>query len=148
MRYLHQSETLMIQTTLSIIKPDGTQRNLIGKIVARFEEEGLEVAAMQMRHLSRREAEGFYAEHKARSFFDELVTYMISAPVVVMALRGENAVDHNRQLMGATNPKEAAEGTIRKLFGQDIGMNTVHGSDSPAAAEREVGYFFPKTAIF
>ena len=138
----------MIQTTLSIIKPAGTKRNLIGKIIARFEEEGFEIAALEMRSLSRREAEGFYAEHKGRSFFDELVTYMSSAPVVLMALRGENAVDRNRQIMGATNPKDAAVGTLRQLFGQDIGMNTVHGSDSPAAAEREVGYFFSKTAIF
>jgi len=138
----------MIQTTLSIIKPDATKRNLIGKIVSRFEEEGFEIAAIEMKHLSRREAEGFYAEHSARGFFDELVTYMCSAPVVVMAIRGENAVDRNRQIMGATNPKDAAPGTLRALFGQDIGMNTVHGSDSPAAAARELGYFFPQTSIF
>ncbi len=138
----------MIQSTLSIIKPDGTQRNLIGKIVSRFEEEGFEIAAMEKRQLSLREVEGFYAEHKGRGFFEELTTYMSSGPVVVMVLRGENAIDRNRQIMGATNPKDAAEGTLRKLYAQDIGMNTVHGSDSPAAAEREIGYFFPKTAIF
>ncbi len=137
----------MAEQTLSIIKPDGTKNNLIGKIVGRFEEEGLKIAAMQKKHLSRREAEGFYAEHKERPFFGELVDFMTSGPVVVMCLEGKNAIKRNREIMGATNPAEAAEGTIRKLFAQSIGENTVHGSDSEASAKRELSYFFAATEI-
>lgn len=133
--------------TLSIIKPDATKRNLIGKIVSRFEEEGLAIAAMELKHLSRREAEGFYAEHKERPFFGELVDFMISAPVVVMALSGADAVAKNRKIMGATNPADADEGTIRKLYAQSIGENSVHGSDSLESAKREVSYFFPQTSV-
>lgn len=137
----------MIEQTLSIIKPDGTARNLIGKIVTRFEEEKLRIAAIQMRWLSTREAEGFYAEHKARPFFRELVDFMISGPVVLMVLEGEDAIKRNRDIMGATNPAQAAPGTIRREFSKSIGENTVHGSDSPASAAREVAYFFPQTSI-
>ena len=138
----------MEETTLSIIKPDATERNLVGKIVARFEEEGLRVVGMKLRQLSRREAEGFYAEHKARPFFGELVDFMVSKPVVLMALRGPGAVDRNRKIMGATNPKDADKGTLRALFGRNIGENTVHGSDSAASAAREVRYFFAETELY
>ena len=137
----------MKERTLSIIKPDGTARNLTGKIIARFEEEGLSVAAMQMKWLSRKEAEGFYAVHKERPFFGELVDFMVSGPVVVMCLEGENAIAKNREIMGATNPADAAEGTIRKMFSQSIGENTVHGSDAPETAKTEVAYFFAGTSI-
>jgi len=137
----------VVERTLSIIKPDGTHRNLIGKIISRFEEEGLKIAAMQMKWLSRREAEGFYAVHKARPFFGELVDFMISGPVVIMALEGKNAMAKNREIMGATNPAQAAPGTIRKEFSLSIGENTVHGSDSVENAAIEIAYFFPTTAI-
>ena len=132
----------MAERTLSIIKPDGVARNLVGKIVSRFEEEGLQVSAMQMKWLSRREAEGFYAVHRERPFFGELVDFMTSGPVVVMVLEGEGAVKKNRDIMGATNPAEAADGTIRKLFAQSIGENTVHGSDSVENAAIEIRHFF------
>ena len=138
----------MTETTLSIIKPDATKRNLTGRIIAHFEEHGLQVAAMKMAQLSRREAEGFYAEHKARPFFGELVDFMCSGPVVLMALKGEGAVMKNRELMGATNPAEAAEGTIRKLYARSIGENSVHGSDSAESARRELSYFFPATDLY
>ena len=137
----------MTERTLSIIKPDGTKRNLIGKIVSRFEEEGLQIAAMKKIWLSKREAEGFYAVHKDRPFFGELVDFMISGPVVVMALQGKDAIKKNREIMGATNPAEAAAGTIRKEFANSIGENTVHGSDSPEAAKTEIAYFFSSTEI-
>jgi nucleoside-diphosphate kinase len=137
----------VVERTLSIIKPDGTHRNLIGKIISRFEEEGLKIAAMQLKWLSRREAEGFYAVHKARPFFGELVDFMISGPVVIMALEGKNAMAKNREIMGATNPAQAAPGTIRKEFSLSIGENTVHGSDSVENAAIEIAYFFPTTAI-
>lgn len=137
----------MIERTLSIIKPDGVRRNLIGKIVSKFEDTGLKVAAMRMGWLSRREAEGFYAVHKARPFFGELVASMTSGPVVIMVLEGENAILRNRDIMGATNPANAAAGTIRKDFALSIGENTVHGSDSPENAVIEINYFFPTTAI-
>lgn len=137
----------MIEQTLSIIKPDGTKRNLVGKIIAKFEDSGLKIAAMQMKWLSVREAEGFYAVHKARPFFRELVDSMTSGPVVVMTLQGENAIKRNRDIMGATNPKDAAAGTIRKEFALSIGENTVHGSDSPETAKQEVAYFFSSTQI-
>lgn len=139
---------MAIERTLSIIKPDAVERNLIGKIVARFEEEGLTIAAMRKVHLSRREAEGFYAVHKERPFFGELVEFMMRSPVVVMALEGENAVIRNREIMGATNPKEAAEGTIRRLYANSIGENSVHGSDSVENAAIEIAYFFASTQVF
>jgi nucleoside-diphosphate kinase len=138
----------MIETTLSIIKPDGTKRNLIGRIIGHFEEAGLEIAACKMKALSRHEAESFYAEHKGRPFFEELVGFMISAPVVIMVLRGENAIQRNRDIMGATNPKAAAEGTLRRLYSESVGENTVHGSDSKAASEREIAHFFAQTEVF
>ncbi len=137
----------MIEQTLSIIKPDGTERNLIGNVVRTFEENGLRIAAMKKLHLSRREAEGFYAVHKARPFFGELVDFMISGPVVAMVLEGENAVSRNRDIMGATNPAQAAPGTIRKMFAKSIGENTVHGSDSLDNARTEINYFFATTEI-
>ena len=138
----------MKEITLSIIKPDAVERNLIGKIIGRFEEEGLKIAAMEQRWLSRREAEGFYAEHKARPFFGELCDFMTRSPVVIMALEGNDAIAKNRKIMGATNPANAEPGTIRKLFSKSVGENSVHGSDSPAAAAREVAYFFQGTNIF
>jgi nucleoside-diphosphate kinase len=138
----------MKELTLSIIKPDAVERNLIGKIIGRFEEEGLKIAAMEQRWLSRREAEGFYAEHKARPFFGELCDFMTRSPVVIMALEGEDAVAKNRKIMGATNPANAEPGTIRKLFAKSVGENSVHGSDSAASAAREVSYFFQGTNVF
>ena len=138
----------MKELTLSILKPDAVERNLIGKIITRFEEEGLKVAAMELRWLSRREAEGFYAEHKIRPFFGELCDFMTRSPVVVMALEGVDAIAKNRKIMGATNPANAEPGTIRKLFAKSVGENTVHGSDSAASAAREVSYFFKGTHIF
>lgn len=138
---------MAFQRTLSIIKPDAVERNLIGKIVTRFEEEGLRVAAMRKMQLSQQEAEGFYAVHKARPFFGELVEFMTRSPVVVMALEGEDAVARNREIMGATNPADAAPNTIRKLFAKSIGENSVHGSDSAENAAVEVAYFFRSTEI-
>jgi len=133
---------MAIERTLSIIKPDAVSKNVIGKILSRFETNGLKVAEMQMKLLSKPEAEGFYAEHKGRPFFNDLVTFMTSGPVVVQILEGENAVNKNRELMGATNPKEAAKGTIRRDFASSIDANAVHGSDSTASAIREITYFF------
>lgn len=138
----------MKERTLSILKPDAVERNLIGKIVGRFEEEGLKIAAMELRWLSRHEAEGFYAEHKARPFFGELCDFMTRSPVVVMVLEGADAVAKNRKIMGATNPANAEPGTIRKLFAKSVGENTVHGSDSPQSAAREIAYFFAGTSVF
>ncbi len=132
------------ERTLSIIKPDAVAKNVIGEILTRFEKAGLKVVEMQMKTLSKAEAEGFYAEHKERPFFADLVAFMTSGPVVVQVLEGENAIALNRELMGATNPKEAAEGTIRRDFAESIDANAVHGSDSPASAEREIAYFFGK----
>ena len=131
-----------MEKTFSIIKPDAVSRNLIGKIVAKFEGEGLRIAHMKMKHLSKQEAEGFYAVHKERPFFGELTEYMCSGPVVLMVLEGENAIKRNREIMGATNPAEAADGTIRKLYGIDVGQNTVHGSDAPETAAEEISFFF------
>jgi nucleoside-diphosphate kinase len=133
---------MAIERTLSIIKPDAVAKNAIGEIVARFEKAGLKIAAMQMKQLSQADAEGFYAEHKERPFFGDLVAFMTSGPVVVQVLEGENAIALNRELMGATNPQEAAEGTIRRDFAESIDANAVHGSDSAASAEREIAYFF------
>ena len=138
---------MAIERTLSILKPDAVERNLIGKIVARFEEDGLSVAAMRKQHLSLKEAQGFYAVHSERPFFGELVEFMTRSPVVVMILEGENAVAKNREVMGATNPAEAADGTIRKMFAKSIGENSVHGSDSPENAAIEIAYFFRDTEI-
>ena len=133
---------MSVQRTLSIIKPDATAKNVIGPIVARFEEEGLRVCAMRKIHMSKREAEGFYAVHAGRPFFDELTDFMSSAPCVVMVLEGDDAILRNRQIMGATNPAEAAEGTLRKLYAASIGENAVHGSDAPETAATEIAYFF------
>jgi len=135
---------MALERTFSIIKPDAVAKNVIGKIVSRFESNGLKIVEMQMKHLTQTEAEGFYAEHKGRPFFDSLMAFMTSGPVVVQVLEGENAIALNRELMGATNPQEAAEGTIRRDFAQSIDANAVHGSDSPASAEREIAYFFGK----
>ncbi|MEW5248247.1 nucleoside-diphosphate kinase [Microbulbifer sp. 2201CG32-9] len=133
---------MALQRTLSIIKPDAVAKNVIGEIESRFEKAGLRIVAMKMLHLSREKAEGFYAEHKERPFFGDLVDFMTSGPVVVQVLEGENAIAANRDLMGATNPKEAAPGTIRADFAQSIDANAVHGSDSAESAAREVSYFF------
>lgn len=133
---------MAVERTLSIIKPDATGKNLIGKIAARFEEEGLRICAMKKIHLSQREAEGFYAVHKGRPFFGELTEFMSSGPCVVMVLEGESAITRNREIMGATNPADAAEGTLRKLYADSIGENAVHGSDAPETAATEIAYFF------
>jgi len=136
-----------IERTLSIIKPDAVAKNVIGEIIARFEQAGLKIVAAKMLHLTKEQAEGFYAEHKGRPFFEGLVNFMISGPVVVQVLEGEGAILQNRTLMGATNPQEAEAGTIRADFAQSIDANAVHGSDSPASAEREVAYFFEASEI-
>src|SRR5690554_799439 len=133
---------MAVERTLSIIKPDAVAKNVIGEIVSRFEKADLKIVAMQMKQLSKADAEGFYAEHKERPCFADLVAFMTSGPVVVQVLEGENAIALNRELMGATNPKEAAEGTIRRDFAESIDANAVHGSDSAASAEREIAYFF------
>ena len=133
---------MAVERTLSIIKPDAVAKNVVGKIVSRFESNGLKIVNMEMKQLSDVEAQGFYAEHKERPFFGDLVTFMTSGPVVVQVLEGEGAIDKNRELMGATNPQEAAEGTIRRDFAQSIDANAVHGSDSATSAEREIAYFF------
>jgi len=130
------------EVTLSIIKPDAVAKNVIGQIYSRFEQAGLTVVAAKMVHLSRAQAESFYEIHKARPFFKDLVEFMISGPVMIQALKGENAVAKNRELMGATNPKEAAPGTIRADFADSIDANAVHGSDSLENASREVAFFF------
>ncbi len=134
----------MLESTFGMIKPDATQRNLIGKVLARYESEGLTITHLVRKHLTLKEAEGFYEEHRGRGFFPELVAFMSSAPVVMMVMRGENAVSRVRELMGATDPLEAKEGTIRKEIGLNKGENSVHGSDSPASAAREIKYFFPE----
>ena len=138
---------MAVQKTLSIIKPDATKQNLIGKIIARFEGEKLTISAMRKVHLSKREAEGFYAVHAERPFFGELTDFMSSGPCVVLVLEGENAIKRNREIMGATNPAEAAEGTLRKLYASSIGENAVHGSDSPENAKIEIDYFFRGTEL-
>ena len=136
-----------MERTFSIIKPDGVKKNLIGKIVDKFETAGLRPVAMKRKLLSKSEAEGFYAVHKERPFFGELVEFMTSGPVVLMVLEGENAIARNREIMGATNPKEAAAGTIRAEFADSIGENTVHGSDAKETAAVEIRYFFSDTEI-
>ena len=137
-----------MEKTLAIIKPDGVRKNIIGKILTMIEENNLKPVAMRLAHLSKAEAEGFYAVHKERPFFGELVDFMTSGPVVVQVLSGENAIKTNRELMGNTNPEEAAQGTIRSDFAESIGANAVHGSDSPESAEREISYFFNESEIF
>ena len=138
---------MAVERTLSIIKPDAVAKNVIGKILSRFEEAGLKVVAARMAWLSRAEAEGFYAVHKERPFFKDLVDFMISGPVVIQVLEGDEAIQKNRDLMGATDPKKAAKGTIRADFAQSIDANAVHGSDSPQNAVTEIAYFFPKQEI-
>ena len=138
----------MVEITFAMIKPDATKRNLVGKILSRYEEEGLTIVGMKMKKLARAEATGFYYEHRERSFFEELITFICSHPVVMIALKGEEAIKRNRDIMGATDPKNAAAGTIRKLFAKSIGENSIHGSDSKEAAQRELTYFFPSIELF
>lgn len=137
----------MIEKTLSIIKPDAVAKGVIGQIIACFSDNDLKIAALKMIHLSKREAQGFYAVHAERPFFDSLTDFMSSGPAVIMVLSGENAISKNRELMGATNPAEAADGTLRKRFATDIEKNAVHGSDAPETAREEIGYFFPELEI-
>lgn len=139
---------MAVERTLSIIKPDAVSKNLIGQIYSRFESNGLRIIAARMMHLSRAEAEGFYAVHKGRPFFGDLVEFMISGPVMVQILEGENAIAKNRALMGATDPKKAEPGTIRADFADSIEANAVHGSDGPDTAAFEAGYFFPAFEIY
>lgn len=139
---------MAIERTLSIIKPDAVAKNVIGQIVSRFEAAGLKVAAARLVQLSRAEAEGFYAVHKERPFFKDLVEFMISGPVFVQALEGEGAILKNRDLMGATDPKKAAPGTIRADFAESIDANAVHGSDAPETAAVEIAYFFPALNVY
>ena len=138
---------MAIQRTFSIIKPDATRRNLTGQITARLEDAGLRVVASKRVWMTRGQAEGFYAVHKERPFFDNLCEFMTSGPVVIQVLEGENAVSKNREIMGATNPAEAAEGTIRKDFAENIEANSVHGSDAPETAAQEISYWFSDTEI-
>ena len=135
------------ERTLSIIKPDAVARNVIGEIYARFEKAGLKIVAARMARLSRSDAEGFYAVHKGRPFFKDLVEFMISGPVMIQVLEGDNAIQKNRDLMGATDPKKAAKGTIRADFAQSIDANAVHGSDAPETAAVEIAYFFPQSQV-
>ncbi len=133
---------MALERTFSIIKPDATARNLTGKVNAVFEEGGLRIVAQKRIRMTKEQAEGFYAVHKERPFFQELTEFMMSGPVVVQVLEGENAIARNRELMGATNPEEAAEGTVRKMFALSIGENSVHGSDAPETAAEEIKFFF------
>lgn len=139
---------MSIQRTLSIIKPDGVKLGVVGQIIAKFEDAGLQPVAVRMTQLSTQEAQGFYAVHSERPFFGELVDFMTSGPVVLMVLEGENAIARNREIMGATDPAEAAEGTIRKLYAASKGTNTVHGSDAPETAAAEIAYFFRGIDLF
>jgi len=139
---------MALERTLSIIKPDAVKKNVIGQIVARFEKAGLRVVAARMKHLSRAEAEGFYAVHRERPFFRDLVDFMISGPVLIQVLEGESAIAKNRELMGATDPKKAEKGTIRADFAQSIDANAVHGSDSAENARTEIAYFFPAAEVY
>lgn len=139
---------MAVERTLSIIKPDAVAKNVIGKIYSRFEEAGLKVVAARMVHLSRQEAEGFYAVHRERPFFKHLVEFMISGPVMVQALEGEGAILKNRELMGATDPAKAEKGTIRADFAASIDANAVHGSDAPETAAVEIAYFFPALNVY
>ena len=137
----------MTERTLAIIKPDAVKKNIIGEVINRYEKTGLKPVAIRMMHLSKSTAQGFYAVHKARPFFDSLCTFMSSGPVVVLVLQGENAIKKHRELMGATDPAKADAGTLRKLYGTNIEFNAVHGSDSPETAAFEVGYFFPEMEL-
>ena len=139
---------MAVERTLSIIKPDAVAKNVIGKIYSRFETNGLKVIASRMVHLSRQEAEGFYAVHKARPFFNDLVTFMISGPVMIQVLEGDNAIMKNRELMGATDPKKAEKGTIRADFADSIDANAVHGSDAAETAAVEIAFFFPAMSVY
>lgn len=138
---------MALERTLSIIKPDAVAKNVIGEILSRFEKAGLTIVAAKMKHLSRREAEGFYAVHRERPFFAALVDFMISGPVMIQVLEGDGAIMKNRDLMGATDPKKAAAGTIRADFAQSIDANAVHGSDAPETAKVEIGYFFSEIEL-
>lgn len=138
---------MSIETTFSIIKPNAMKKNAIGAIITKFESQGLKIGAAKLTQLSKEKAEEFYGEHKERPFFGELVEFMTSAPVMLMALHGENAIARNREIMGATNPSDAAAGTIRADFGDNVGENAVHGSDSPESAARELNLFFEKNEI-
>ncbi|MEJ2384125.1 MAG: nucleoside-diphosphate kinase [Xanthomonadales bacterium] len=139
---------MSIERTLSIVKPDAVAKNVIGEIYSRFEKAGLKIVAAKMKHLSRAEAERFYAVHRERPFFNDLVAFMTSGPVMIQVLEGENAIARNRELMGATNPQEAAAGTIRADFAQSIDANAVHGSDAPETAAVEIACFFSEVEIF
>jgi nucleoside-diphosphate kinase len=139
---------MAVERTLSIIKPDAVKKNVIGQVLARFEKAGLRIVAARMMHLSRAEAEGFYAVHRQRPFFGDLVDFMTSGPVLVQVLEGEDAIAKNRELMGATDPKKAAKGTIRADFADSIDANAVHGSDGPDTARVEIAYFFPSCEVF
>jgi nucleoside-diphosphate kinase len=139
---------MAVERTFSIIKPDAVAKDVIGQIYARFEKAGLKVIAAKMVHLSRKDAEGFYAVHKGRPFFNDLVDFMISGPVMMQVLEGDNAILKNRDLMGATDPKKAAAGTIRADFAQSIDANAVHGSDAPETAAIEIAYFFPSHQVY
>ena len=139
---------MAVERTLSIIKPDAVKKNATGQIIARFEQAGLRVVAARMMHLSRAEAEGFYAVHRERPFFKDLVDFMISGPVLVQVLQGKDAIAKNRELMGATDPRKAARGTIRADFADSIDANAVHGSDGPETARTEIAYFFPACEVF
>jgi nucleoside-diphosphate kinase len=138
---------MSVEQTLSIIKPDGVQKNLIGEIYSRFEKAGLQIVAAKMQHLSREQAEGFYAVHKERPFYNDLVSYMTSGPVMIQALEGESAVNTNRTIMGATNPAEADAGTIRADFADSIEENIVHGSDAAETAAQEIAFFFGEAGV-
>ncbi|HQR29320.1 MAG TPA: nucleoside-diphosphate kinase [Anaeromyxobacteraceae bacterium] len=138
---------MAIERTFSIIKPDGVEKGVIGKVISRFEAAGLKPIAIKLKRLSQGEAEGFYAVHKARPFFADLVKFMTSGPVVLMVLEGEGAIAKNREVMGATDPKKAAPGTLRADFATDIEKNTVHGSDAPETARTEIAYFFPEVEV-
>jgi len=139
---------MAVERTLSIIKPDAVARNVIGEIYARFEKAGLKIIAAKMAHLSRTDAEGFYSVHKGRPFFNDLVEFMSSGPVMIQVLEGPNAIVKNRDLMGATDPKKAAAGTIRADFARSIDANAVHGSDAPETAQVEIAYFFPSSQVY
>ena|SRR3954467_5825396 len=139
---------MAVERTLSIIKPDAVAKNVIGQIYARFEKAGLKIVAAKMARLSRSDAEGFYAVHKGRPFFNDLVEFMISGPVMVQVLEGDSAIQKNRDLMGATDPKKASAGTIRADFADSIDANAVHGSDAPETAAVEIAYFFPSHQVY
>jgi len=148
LNFTHLEHQMAVERTLSIIKPDAVAKNAIGEILARFEKAGLKIVAARMTWLSKAEAEGFYAVHKERPFFRDLVDFMISGPVMIQVLEGDGAILKNRDLMGATDPKKAAAGTIRADFAASIDANAVHGSDAPDTARTEIAYFFPALAVY